>query len=239
MGSNQELFEQFFGSNEKDGEVLLNSTERSLAQLIYTVASRGIHEGQEDSNGEPDDDPDDEPGDDDYDYDEDSALNFHEQIEAAMDNFNHVVELFKLSSYAKNAFLENFDHWSSIRKNNVKRLKEIADEMQTDKFNSDIAKVVGGVVGVVGGNLFIIFSVGKYGTDFNPLVALRDILNFAFLQTQNKPEVVFLKHRYYRSQVDNIGFLELSTETIDSIHFLKTVDSFLPDNTIDRRIFSR
>ncbi|GBN32089.1 hypothetical protein AVEN_136836-1 [Araneus ventricosus] len=54
--------------------------------------------------------------------------------------------------------------------------------------------------------------------------------------------LVFLKYRYSRSEIDSIGFSELPTETIDSIYSLKTIDtidSFLPNNTIDRRIFSR
>ncbi|CAL1264691.1 unnamed protein product [Larinioides sclopetarius] len=147
MNSNQKLFERFFGSNENIGLVVLERPERSIAQLVFDISSRKISEDQEDFDGEPDDDPDNEPSDGDY---EDNDY-FDEKIETAAKNFNRVVELFKLSSNAKKEFLENFKDWSVLRKNNVRRLKEIANDIQSDKFNSDIAKVVGSVVGVVGG----------------------------------------------------------------------------------------
>ncbi|GBN77686.1 hypothetical protein AVEN_226809-1 [Araneus ventricosus] len=128
------LFERIFGSNRNDEEPIITDSELSLASFAYDVAYDEIHKGQKD----PDDD-------------DDSVLSFDIKMEAAMDNFKRVVELFKKSRKANQAFLKNFDHWSSFRKSNVQRLKEIAEKIQTDKFNSDIAKVVGGVVAAAGG----------------------------------------------------------------------------------------
>ncbi|GBN42340.1 hypothetical protein AVEN_71733-1 [Araneus ventricosus] len=140
MNREEILFERFFGSNRNDDESIFNDSERYLAELVYDVACDEIHKDKI----IPDDESDD--GD-----DADSESSFDIRIESAVEKFERVVELFKISKKAKDAFVKNFGHWSSFRKSNIQRLKEIAEEIQTDKFNSDIAKVVGGVVGAVGG----------------------------------------------------------------------------------------
>ncbi|CAL1264689.1 unnamed protein product [Larinioides sclopetarius] len=130
------LFERAFGSTRNDDEPILNPDELRLASFVYDVAYDEVYEGRKYL---------------DNDSDTHTGLRFDKKMEAAVQNFERIVELFKKSSKAKHAFLKNFDHWSSLRKSNVQRLKEIAEEIQTNKYNSDIAKVVGGVVGAVGG----------------------------------------------------------------------------------------
>ncbi|GBM61671.1 hypothetical protein AVEN_138902-1, partial [Araneus ventricosus] len=132
------LFERAFGSSRNDDEPILNADELLLASFAYDVAYDEVHKGQKDLDDE------------DNDTETHSGLSFDERIEAAVQNFEHVVELFKRSSKAKYTFLKNFDHWSSFRKSNVHRLIEISEEIQTNKYNSDIAKVVGGVLGAAG-----------------------------------------------------------------------------------------
>ncbi|XP_055926116.1 uncharacterized protein LOC129957685 [Argiope bruennichi] len=131
-----EIFEKVFCSNVK--ELILNGSERVLAKFVYRAAVEEIRANRKD--------PDDNNVD-----DAKRKINLNIEIEATVKIFKCVVDLFKASQAAKSAFLDNFDRWSSSRKSNIKSLRKIADDIQTDKFNCDISKVVGSSVGVAGG----------------------------------------------------------------------------------------
>ncbi|CAL1264693.1 unnamed protein product [Larinioides sclopetarius] len=137
MNREELLFERFFGAKGNDGEPIFYDSERYLTGLVYDVACDEIHKIKEvpadESEGAG------------------SVSSFDVRVQKAVEKFGSVVKVFKISTEAKDTFIKNFGQWSSFRKSNIKRLEEIAEEIQTDKFNSDIAKVVGGVVGAVGG----------------------------------------------------------------------------------------
>ncbi|GBO36862.1 hypothetical protein AVEN_251078-1 [Araneus ventricosus] len=139
------LFDRVFGENRSDGDRLIDDDEFSLASFVYDVAYDEIYTGGEKPGYEPDD----------CDFDTVSVISFEEKIEAAMVKFDRVVEVFKKSHQSKESFLKSFGHWAQLCKNSIQSLRVFASEMQTDKFNSDIARVVGGVVGAIGGELFM------------------------------------------------------------------------------------
>ncbi|KAF8789134.1 uncharacterized protein LOC129956435 [Argiope bruennichi] len=146
MSKRKLLFKKIFCSNECDSEPFLDDGDVSLASFVYNVACEEIREDNDYSDDEPDMDGKDE--------DTYSILSFDEKVDAAVENFERVVALFKKTKKAKDSFLKSFEQWAPTCKNNIQLLKESAEAIQTDKFNSDIAKVVGGVVAAVGGIVF-------------------------------------------------------------------------------------
>ncbi|GIY75293.1 hypothetical protein CEXT_485531 [Caerostris extrusa] len=82
-----------------------------------------------------------------------SVLSFEEKVEATKDNLGHVVDLFSKTNTARKAFMDNFDSWAPVRKDNISRLRTISKEILKDRFNGCISKVVGGGVGAAGGVL--------------------------------------------------------------------------------------
>ncbi|GFY70060.1 uncharacterized protein TNIN_149321, partial [Trichonephila inaurata madagascariensis] len=132
MSSSVELLRNMFGVSQGRHGPLLNDDEIRLAELFYNVAADEISLG-------------------DYsDDDTDSVLSFEEKIETTRKNLTRVVGLFQKTRRSKRAFLQNFDHWKKLRLENIEKLREIAQGIQTHKFNGCIAKIVGGSVGIVG-----------------------------------------------------------------------------------------
>ncbi|GFT62887.1 uncharacterized protein TNCV_1607071 [Trichonephila clavipes] len=133
MSSSVELLRNMFGTSQGRYGPLLNDGEIQLAELICNVAADEISLG---------------------DYSDDdtaSVISFEEKIETTRQNLTRVVGLFRRTKRSKRAFLQNFEHWKKLRLENIKKLREIAQEIQSDKFNGCIAKIVGGVVGIGGG----------------------------------------------------------------------------------------
>ncbi|GFT39411.1 uncharacterized protein NPIL_309221 [Nephila pilipes] len=134
----KELLKLMYGSSGGKNKPVLSENEMNLASIIFGIARDELN-------------PDGNSSDSDDSSDADSVVDFEEKIEATKDNFKRVIELFRKASRAKREFLRNFDDWKQLRVKNTERLKEIAKEIQTDKFNGCIAKIVGGSVGIVGG----------------------------------------------------------------------------------------
>ncbi|GBN20691.1 hypothetical protein AVEN_208267-1 [Araneus ventricosus] len=135
------LFEKLI-SNGRNGKPLLNDKQRSLARSVYNFAWNKIKADQENGRIGPDD------------FDIDDVQSFDKKIEAALIKFERILECFKKSSIAKDNFLNSFDQCAQHCKKCVKELREIAAEIQTEKFDRDILTGVGNIFGAVGGLCF-------------------------------------------------------------------------------------
>ncbi|GFR10641.1 uncharacterized protein TNCT_707851 [Trichonephila clavata] len=133
MSNSVDLLRNMFGTFQGNYRPLMDDDEIRLAELFYNVAADEISLG---------------------DYSDDDAasvVSFEEKFETTHKNLTRVVGLFRKTKRSKRAFLKNFEHWKKLRLENIKKLKEIAREIQSDKYNGCIAKIVGGSIGIVGG----------------------------------------------------------------------------------------
>ncbi|CAL1264754.1 unnamed protein product [Larinioides sclopetarius] len=133
------LFQRVFGQKRRDSDLLISDDELTLASFVFDVAYDEINSNADEF--------------DDRNFDTASVLSFDEKIETTLAKFDSIVVIFKRSFESQETFLKSFEKWAKPCQKTIESLRVFAEEMQTDKFNSDIARVVGGVVGTIGGIL--------------------------------------------------------------------------------------
>ncbi|GBN91851.1 hypothetical protein AVEN_174426-1, partial [Araneus ventricosus] len=84
------------------------------------------------------------------DFDKDEVESFDEKIEKTLCKFECVVEVFKKSRESKDDFLKSFDQWSEPCQKCVKDLRDIAGEIQNDKFGRDLTRGIGNAAAALG-----------------------------------------------------------------------------------------
>lgn len=112
---------------------LLNGDERELASIAYDVAVKELEKRQRAQRT-------------------DSSV-ISQVFQSTREDLVRVASLFTQANEARSNFLKIFDRWEPVRRKNIQRLKKIAKEIRSDKFNGCVSKIVGGCVGIVGGIL--------------------------------------------------------------------------------------
>ncbi|GBN37279.1 hypothetical protein AVEN_160864-1 [Araneus ventricosus] len=80
-------------------------------------------------------------------------------IENYKEKIDRIVKVLDSSDEKREKFLRNFPKWKIQRKQNIEKLRKIAESMKDVRKVSNIAKITAGSVGLAGGKNFIFFKL--------------------------------------------------------------------------------
>ncbi|XP_015906168.2 apolipoprotein L4 [Parasteatoda tepidariorum] len=130
------LFNSVFNTSTIES---LKAEEKLIASLIFESArevvksmANGSHLSDESSDDEND-------------------VEFSNKFELTRRNLKEIIDAFNEAQKARQSFQKHFPKWTPSRKENVSSLREIADCINTDRFNCNVAKITGSAVGIAGG----------------------------------------------------------------------------------------
>ena len=84
---------------------------------------------------------------------EEEIVEIMEKISAIEENLKTIIGLLKSGRSSRRNFLENYLKWKKVREDCIEKLKEIAQSIQADRFNSNVSKLVGYSASFIGSNI--------------------------------------------------------------------------------------
>ncbi|XP_015906169.1 apolipoprotein L4-like [Parasteatoda tepidariorum] len=82
---------------------------------------------------------------------DENDVEFTNKFELTRRNLRMIIDAFNEAQKARQSFQKYCPKWAPSRKKNISRLREIADCINTDRFNCNVATITGSSVGIAGG----------------------------------------------------------------------------------------
>lgn len=87
--------------------------------------------------------------------DEGRIIEIMERVSAVEENLRTIIRRLRGGRDAREKFLKTYPKWKKVREDGIEKLREIAQSIQTDRFNCNVSKLTGYCTSFVGGKMFL------------------------------------------------------------------------------------